>query len=339
MISALLGRYLPPLLSHVQYIAKLCPTRREPLPRNGRHAGDGKRAFFFLLFSPSPSHRTYTSHAPPLLTLPHPSSSPVIPCHPPFSNRAAMDIALLLSPTPTATAPLLPSSPVSSCLPPARLQPPPLSLAPSLAPVSPPDSSPPVAATPTAVVKPFPCPRDGCGASFGQKGSLTRHLKNRHTPSSRTHNCPHPDCEKSFSEKWTLSVHRRNVHLKLKTHCCIHCGKKFGEKWNLRKHINVVHLRVKPFVCPLCARAFGYKGDMSKHVAELHEGDILERPFVCSAQGCGVRFARLRYLRRHQNLTHGIGKREGERLAPPAHQGNDGNLALFAHVATSGDQS
>lgn len=30
------------------------------------------------------------------------------------------------------------------------------------------------------------------------------------------------------------------------------------------------------------------------------------RPFQCSVASCGVKFARLRYLRRHQNLTHRV---------------------------------
>lgn len=150
--------------------------------------------------------------------------------------------------------------------------------------------------------KPFHCTREGCNAVFGQKGSLTRHLKNRHSSNCKPHACDL--CPKTFSEKWTLNVHRRNVHLKLKAHQCPHCSKSFGEKWNLRKHINVVHLLVKPFSCPTCRRAFGYKGDMVKHVAELHSSSTAQRPFVCEAEGCGVKFARMRYLRRHQNLNH-----------------------------------
>jgi uncharacterized C2H2 Zn-finger protein len=148
----------------------------------------------------------------------------------------------------------------------------------------------------------FQCTVPGCDATFGQKGSLTRHVKNRHSLNCRPHSCD--QCSKSFSEKWTLNVHRRNVHLKLKAHNCPQCNKSFGEKWNLRKHVNVVHLHVKPFSCHICDRAFGYKGDMVKHVAELHSSSSALRPFICDAPGCGVKFARMRYLRRHQNLTH-----------------------------------
>ena len=41
---------------------------------------------------------------------------------------------------------------------------------------------------------------------------------------------------------------------------------------------------------------------MRKHVMELHVQD--GRPFQCPVPSCGVKFARLRYLRRHQNLSH-----------------------------------
>lgn len=164
------------------------------------------------------------------------------------------------------------------------------------------NSQPAVTAAAGSSTKPFRCTEPGCEAVFGQKGSLTRHLKNRHSSNCRPHACDL--CPKTFSEKWTLNVHRRNVHLKLKAHHCPHCSKSFGEKWNLRKHVNVVHLQVKPFSCPICNRAFGYKGDMVKHVAELHSTSSTLRPYVCEVEGCGVKFARMRYLRRHQNLTH-----------------------------------
>lgn len=163
-----------------------------------------------------------------------------------------------------------------------------------------------------SAVKPFHCPFHDCDAVFGQKGSLTRHLKNRHSSNCRPHACDL--CSKTFSEKWTLNVHRRNVHLKLKAHHCPKCNKSFGEKWNLRKHINVVHLLVKPFSCPTCRRAFGYKGDMVKHVAELHSSSTAQRPFVCEAEGCGVKFARMRYLRRHQNLNHKTEVNSGDKV-------------------------
>lgn len=77
----------------------------------------------------------------------------------------------------------------------------------------------------------YMCPVPGCQAKFGQKGSLTRHLKSRHEK-LRPHTCDL--CEKSFSEKWTLNVHRRNVHEKRKPHKCTLCDKTFGERWNLR---------------------------------------------------------------------------------------------------------
>lgn len=148
-------------------------------------------------------------------------------------------------------------------------------------------------------LKRFLCPFPACAVRFGQKGSLTRHIRSRHEQ-RRPHACNR--CEKSFSEKWTLDVHVRNVHLKQQPHACATCGKCFGERWNLQKHINVVHKRIKPFRCGVCDRAFGYKGDMRKHVNELHRTP--GRPFRCEEPGCGVNFARLRYLRRHQNTAH-----------------------------------
>lgn len=51
---------------------------------------------------------------------------------------------------------------------------------------------------------------------------------------------------------------------------------------------------------------------MRKHVLELHEQS--GRPFQCMVPSCGVKFARKRYLRRHENLSHkgnvALGSRE-----------------------------
>lgn len=41
---------------------------------------------------------------------------------------------------------------------------------------------------------------------------------------------------------------------------------------------------------------------MRKHVQELHQQE--GRPFQCIVPSCGVKFARRRYLRRHENLSH-----------------------------------
>lgn len=147
--------------------------------------------------------------------------------------------------------------------------------------------------------KPFRCSIEGCEATFGQKGSLTRHIKSKHEK-LRPHACNR--CPKSFSALWTLRVHQRNVHLKSKPHKCHLCDKSFGELFNKSKHIAIVHEGKRPFSCPICSRAFGYKGDMRKHVSELHEQP--GRPYQCMVPSCGVKFARKRYLRRHENLSH-----------------------------------
>lgn len=185
--------------------------------------------------------------------------------------------------------------------------------------------------------KRFACNHPGCNVRFGQKGSLTRHIRSRHEQ-RRPHGCTL--CSKAFSEKWTLDVHVRNVHLKQQPHECTTCGKRFGERWNLQKHVNVVHRRIKPFRCGICNRAFGYKGDMRKHVNELHQTP--GRPFQCPEPDCGVNFARLRYLRRHQNTAH-RGKRAAQEAAQTMAQGTAlgslaGAAAQVSAAVTAGAQ-
>lgn len=189
--------------------------------------------------------------------------------------------------------------------------------------------------------KPFRCVVEGCNATFGQKGSLTRHVKSRHEK-LRPHSCS--ICQKSFSALWTLRVHQRNVHLKSKPHKCHLCDKSFGEFFNKSKHIAIVHEGKRPFSCPICSRAFGYKGDMRKHVLELHEQS--GRPFQCTIPSCGVKFARRRYLRRHENLSHkGQTIPQSEPylspLTPPPMSGNAGGHSpgLFSLGSTMPEDS
>lgn len=54
-------------------------------------------------------------------------------------------------------------------------------------------------------LKPYKC--NTCGTSFGQPGSLIRHISAVHHK-RKDHACDHPGCGKSFSERWTLQVHR-----------------------------------------------------------------------------------------------------------------------------------
>lgn len=64
---------------------------------------------------------------------------------------------------------------------------------------------------------------------------------------------------------------------------------------------------------------------MRKHVLELHEQS--GRPFQCMVPSCGVKFARKRYLRRHENLSH--------KRMPARVEGKDITVGSPTHVMDS----
>ena len=58
---------------------------------------------------------------------------------------------------------------------------------------------------------------------------------------------------RSFGEKGSLTKHIDVVHLKLREHACPYCpGVAFGKKQNLLTHIDVVHLKLRDHACPYC---------------------------------------------------------------------------------------
>ena len=60
----------------------------------------------------------------------------------------------------------------------------------------------------------------------------------------RDHACPHCPC--AFGEKGTLTNHIKIVHEKRRDHVCGYCkGVAFGTAGTLKKHISAIHLKIK----------------------------------------------------------------------------------------------
>lgn len=84
--------------------------------------------------------------------------------------------------------------------------------------------------------KKFSCER--CGAGFGMKSNLKRHVM-------------------------TVHEDRRGYQCKI-------CGAAFGLKQNLVTHIRVKHERRRPFQCNICGISFGYKQVLQNHRRNIH---------------------------------------------------------------------
>lgn len=89
--------------------------------------------------------------------------------------------------------------------------------------------------------RPHKC--DRCGANFGQKCSLQRHVKAVHADADVRFRCEHTDCAWAFSEYRLLQA-----------------------------HIKQFHDGVPPFVCahPACAACFMWVASFHAHMADAH---------------------------------------------------------------------
>ncbi|KAL2653392.1 hypothetical protein R1flu_021520 [Riccia fluitans] len=183
----------------------------------------------------------------------------------------------------------------------------------------------------------FSCSVTGCEKSFSVKANLERHLKrHRENPNfpktkycgEKNHKCSHPGCEKAFRFKSQLQTHEDTAHGLVNTQfICVYpgCGDKFPNDAELVKHAVEAH----PYLlCEVCGETIARK-NFSRHVrnhgapkpikvACPYEGCTHQynretnlrihieafhhklKPFVCSYDGCGKRFAYKNVLERHE---------------------------------------
>ena len=139
-----------------------------------------------------------------------------------------------------------------------------------------------------------------CNKTFGQRSSLTKHIKTHKV--GEGHTCK--KCDKSFAASRDLRKHIDIVHLnkaeeykkecpichvrvqQLKTHIrfihrnegktsefsgvCPHCEKTFSNDYKVKRHIETVHEGIKHWQCSVCPKRFYEKKDLSRHIRGVH---------------------------------------------------------------------
>jgi len=164
--------------------------------------------------------------------------------------------------------------------------------------------------------RPFSCDKPGCDKKFVQVHHMKKHSK-LHIPSSES--------EKESSAKRKaeeLNTETPNTSPSTHTYLVIRCQWKncdeaFEEIEKLGTHLSESHIKIQKiinranqkhgFVCEWkgCARDYPFPScyNLIQHVRFKHTG---EKPFVCTASACSLRFSQAsdlkEHLRRHQSL-------------------------------------
>ena len=154
--------------------------------------------------------------------------------------------------------------------------------------------------------RPFSCKVDGCGAKFGSKTELDRHVDEVHLK-KRPFACKEVGCQAKFGSKKSMNRHVDAVHLKKRPFSCKEdgCQARFGSKGNMNTHVDTVHLKKRPFKCSNCPKDFGVKASLLTHIKQVHQK---EKAFLCQELGCEKRFARKMMLKGHMRSAHGAPK-------------------------------
>lgn len=77
-------------------------------------------------------------------------------------------------------------------------------------------------------------------------------------------------CGAIFGMKSNLKRHVLTVHEDRRGHQCQICGAAFGLKQNLATHVRVKHEKMRPFQCDACGANFGYKQVLQNHRRNIH---------------------------------------------------------------------
>lgn len=115
----------------------------------------------------------------------------------------------------------------------------------------------------------------------------------------RTHTSEAPALRPLYPKSLTSESNLKIRQQEETPHECETCGQRFTKAGNLRRHRRLVHAPDSPwFTCSHCGKGFTRKDGLETHLL-THTG---ERRHTCHT--CGMRFARLGDMNRHQSIVH-----------------------------------
>ena len=155
---------------------------------------------------------------------------------------------------------------------------------------------------------------DTCKKSFGNKSSLTLHVKSIHQ-GIFIHNCTICDYKTNSKQQFQSHIkgHGSKEEQKLqKTHKCPNCEKGFFTNALLKKHLNVDTCQIaeKNFECDHCrpSRWFISNPSLVRHIKLYHTHEI--QKFKCGFQGCNQLIGSKAALKKHKKWHWDIMKRK-----------------------------
>lgn len=106
-----------------------------------------------------------------------------------------------------------------------------------------------------------------CDQTFGDKGTLNRHIRCKHTDNPPFH-CHL--CESTFTRDDNRTLHIKKKHEGRKDSRCGLCYRRFTEQESLGAHIRSVHYRCKDAICEYCGKLFSQRSKLSMHLRTAH---------------------------------------------------------------------
>ncbi|OXA47395.1 hypothetical protein Fcan01_18015 [Folsomia candida] len=171
----------------------------------------------------------------------------------------------------------------------------------------------------------FPCGFPGCGKTYLNPETVSKHVKTEHTENPTRFPCIL--CGKEFRTRRDLESHI-STHTTEKAYTCSTCGRSFAQQTGMKVH-EATHLEKSTrriVKCGLCVRIFLSKSNLLTHVKALHE-NLKNHP----CPSCDKRFLTPTNMRTHQEAKHPTNKEKNYSCDKCEYRSHSkGNLANHA---------
>ena len=143
-----------------------------------------------------------------------------------------------------------------------------------------------------------------CGFRAKHKGTVTRHLADRHNIGVIWHPCTVSGCGFRAKQKPHLTRHLADRHgVGVVWHACTGCDFRAKRKEHLTAHLADRHgVGVTWHVCTLCNFRTKHKEGVQRHLADRHDVGVTWH--ACTVPGCDFRAKRKEHLTGHVKTRH-----------------------------------